>query len=92
MTPQQIARKRGLQTLADGALVVVIVAGIAPLVGAVGAADGWTAFLSGWQTWTWQIVQAATIAGGTAVVAWLRRRFLDPPETDPQHAIADSGS
>lgn len=78
-TARQIAAKRGWQTLADGVIVVAIVAGITPLIGAVQSADGWRAWLVDWTSWTWAMFQGMTIAAGTALVAWLRRRFLDPP-------------
>lgn len=80
MTPEKIASRRGWQTLADGAIVVAVVAGIVPLVGAIQSADSWAAWVTGWQTWTWTAVQGAIVAGGTAAVAWLRRRFIDKPE------------
>lgn len=79
MTPKEIAAKRGWQTLMDGAIVVAIMAGIAPLIGSIGSADGWVAWLADWQSWTWGVFQGALIAGGTACVAWLRRRFVDKP-------------
>ena len=90
MDTQQIAAKRGLQTLADGLIVVVIIAGIMPVVDAIRAADGWQTWISSWATWSWSAFQGALIAGGTAGVAWLRRRYIDPPENDaaPQHAAS----
>ena len=48
---------------------------------AIRAADGWQSWISSWATWSWSAFQGALIAGGTAGVAWLRRRFIDPAET-----------
>lgn len=78
---QQIAAKRGWQTLADGLIVVVIIAGVMPVVDAIRAADGWQAWIDSWAVWSWSAFQGALIAGGTAGVAWLRRRFIDPAES-----------
>lgn len=90
MTPEQIARRRGWQTLADGAIVVALVAGVVPLVDAVASAEGWAAWLAGWQRWTWTAAQGAVVAGGTAAVAWLRRRFVQPADQDePRRALDD---
>lgn len=80
MNPKQIAAKRGWQTLADGLIVVAIVAGVMPLIGAIQSSDGWVSWLSDWQVWTWAAFQGAIVAAGTAGVSWLRRRFLDPAE------------
>lgn len=81
MNTQEIAAKRGWQTLADGLIVVAVIAGIMPIVDAIQAADGWEAWLSGWATWSWSAFQGVIIAAGTAGVSWLRRRFIDPAET-----------
>jgi len=89
VTPQQIAARRGWQTLADGAIVVAVVAGIVPLVGAIQSAESWEAWVSGWQTWTWTAVQGAIVAGGTAVVSWLRRRFVQPPDSPTDTTAGD---
>lgn len=90
VTSEQIARRRGLQTLADGAIVVAVVAGIVPLVSAVASAEGWEAWLADWPRWTWTAAQGAVVAGGTAVVAWLRRRFVQPADQDaPRRALDD---
>ena len=90
VTSEQIARRRGLQTLADGAIVVAVVAGIVPLVDAVASAESWEAWLSDWPRWTWTAAQGAVVAGGTAVVAWLRRRFVQPADQDaPRRALDD---
>lgn len=89
MTPQQIAAKRGWQTLADGAIVVALVAGVLPIVEAIQSADGWSTWVAGWQTWTWTAAQAAVVAGLTALVSWVRRRWITPPDQDPQRAVKD---
>ena len=90
MNTNQSAAERGLQTLADGLIVVVIIAGVMPVVDAIQAADGWQSWLNGWATWSWSAFQGVIIAAGTAGVSWLRRRFIAPPENDPepQHAAA----
>lgn len=82
MDSKQIAAARGWQTLADGLIVVVIVAGVAPLIGAIQSGESWRAWLAGWETWTWSAFQAAVVAGGTALVSWLRRRFVSTPDSD----------
>lgn len=82
MDSKQIAAARGWQTLADGLIVVVIVAGVAPLIGAIQSGESWRAWLAGWETWTWSAFQAGVVAGGTALVAWLRRRFVSTPDAD----------
>ena len=92
MNTQQIAAKRGWQTLADGLIVVVIIAGVMPVVDAIRAADGWQSWISSWATWSWSAFQGALIAGGTAGVAWLRRRFIAPPENDPEPQHAATGA
>ena len=86
MDSKQIAAARGWQTLADGLIVVVIVAGVAPLIGAIQSGESWRAWLAGWETWTWSAFQAAVVAGGTALVAWLRRRFVDVAESTARRA------
>ena len=86
MDSKQIAAARSWQTLADGLIVVVIVAGVAPLIGAIQSGESWSAWLAGWETWTWSAFQAAVVAGGTALVAWLRRRFVDVPEATARRA------
>ena len=80
MTPTQIAAARGRQTLVDGLIAAVLVTGLAPLVGAVQTATGWADLAASWQTWTWAMFQAGSVAGVTAVVSWARRRFVDPAE------------
>ena len=90
MDAKTIARKRGWQTLADGAIVVAVVAGIVFLVFVVASAEGWEAWLADWPRWTWTAAQGAVVAGGTAVVAWLRRRFVQPADQDaPRRALDD---
>ena len=86
MDSKQIAAARGWQTLADGLIVVVIVAGVAPLIGAIQSGESWRAWLAGWETWTWSAFQAGVVAGGTALVAWLRRRFVDVAEPTARRA------
>ena len=80
MDTKQIAAKRGWQTLADGLIVVAIIAGIMPIVNAIQSADGWQAWLAGWADWSWAAFQGAIVAAGTAGVSWMRRRFIDPAE------------
>ncbi len=87
MTSKQIAAARGRQTLTDGLIAAVVVAGLAPLVGAVQTAGGWAELAASWHTWTWSIFQAAVVASVTAVISWARRRFLDPAE-DPDAYFA----
>ena len=78
MDTKEIAAKRGWQTLADGLIVVIVIAAIMPIVNAIQSADGWQGWITGWATWSWAAFQGAIIAGGTAGVSWLRRRFIDP--------------
>ena len=80
MTPTQIAAARGRQTLIDGLIAAVLVTGIAPLAGAIQTAAGWGELIASWQTWTWAMFQAGSVAGVTAIVSWARRRFVDPAE------------
>ena len=80
MTPTQIAAARGRQTLIDGLIAAVLVAGLAPLVGAIQTADGWTTLAESWHQWTWSIFQAASVAAVTAVISWARSRWLDPAD------------
>lgn len=82
MDSKQIAAARGWQTLADGLIVVALVAGVAPLIGAIQSGESWAGWLAGWETWTWSAFQAAVVAGGTALASWLRRRFLSTPDSD----------
>ena len=90
MTPQEIARKRGWQTLADGALVVALVAFALPLVEAVQSSAGWAEWLADWRRWTWAAAQGAVVAGGTAGIAWARRRWVQPADRDePRRAVDD---
>lgn len=90
MDAKQIARARGWQTLADGAIVVALVAGVTPVLAAIQSADGWTAWLTAWQSWTWTAAQGAVIAGGTAIVSWLRRRWIQPADLDsPRRAAVE---
>ena len=80
MTPTQIAAARGRQTLVDGLIAAVLVTGIAPLAGTIQTAAGWGELIASWQTWTWSMFQAGSVAGVTAVVSWARRRCGEPAE------------
>lgn len=91
MTPQQIAAKRGWQTLADGAIVAALVAGVMPIVAAIQSADGWSSWLASWQTWTWTAAQAGVVAGLTAGVAYVRRRWITPADQDEPRRAVDDG-
>ena len=82
MTPERIAWLRGWQTLADGAIAVAIVAGLPVLVAAVTDAGSWGEFARGWGQWSWQIVQAAVVAGVTALSAYVRRRWVTPADAE----------
>lgn len=73
----EIAAKRGVQTLAVGLIAAAIVFGLAPLVAAIGGAEGWQDFISNWPAWTWEIFKGATVAALTALIAWFQRRYLD---------------
>ena len=84
MTPIQIAAARGRQTLVDGLIAAVLVTGIAPLAGTIQTAAGWGELIASWQTWTWSMFQAGSVAGVTAVVSWARRRFVEPAEEADQ--------
>lgn len=92
MTPQQIAARRGWQTLADGALVVAIIAGLIPAAAAISSADGWSTWLGSWRTWSWQIFQGAAVAVGTALVSWLRRRYVQTPDHDDRPDLPEQPS
>ena len=80
MTRRQIATKRGVQTLRDGLIVVMIMAALAAFGDSL-TAESWGEWLNSWQHWTWAAFQAA----GTAAVSWLQRLYRDaagiPPET-----------
>lgn len=89
LSTQEIAAKRGWQTFADGVIVVAMIAGLTPLIGAVQGAESWQAWLVDWHAWSWSMFQGAMIAAGTALVAWLRRRFLDRRGTDPDPPAGD---
>ena len=91
MDAKQIAAKRGWQTLADGAIVVALVALALPLIEAVQSAAGWADWLADWQRWTWTAAQGAVVAGGTALVAWARRRWLQPADLDEPRRALDEG-
>lgn len=85
MTPTQIAAARGRQTLTDGLIAAILVTGLAPLVGAVQSADGWAELAASWHRWSWSVFQASTVAATTAVISWVRRRWLDPAD-EPRRA------
>lgn len=68
----KIAQMRGLQTLAQGLAVAVVMAALTAF-GAGLTADSWTEWIASWPIWTWAAFQAA----GTAAVAYLVRRFAD---------------
>ena len=89
MTPEQIAARRGWQTLVDGGIAVAIVGLLVPLVGSIGSADGWSAWLGDWRTWTWTAWQGGMVAGLTAAIAWMRRRWVDRPEGAEPRRQAD---
>lgn len=82
MDSKQIAAKRGWQTLADGAIVVGLIALFGAVSAGIAAADGWSEWLSNWESWSWDAFENMFVAGGTAVVAWLRRRFVQTPDNE----------
>jgi hypothetical protein len=82
LTDQEIAAKRGLQTLVDGVIAAVIVGVLLPMIGAVQSSESWMAWASDWQMWTWTAFQSAFVGVGTAAISWVRRRFVQPAGSD----------
>lgn len=68
----EIAAKRGRQTLAQGLAVAGIMAALVAL-GTGLTARSWDEWIATWPLWSWAAFQAA----GTAIVAYLVRRFAD---------------
>ena len=92
MDTREVAAKRGRQTLVDGLIAAVLVAGLTPLVGAIQTADGWTTLFESWREWSWSIFQAATVALITALIAYFRRRYVDPWSPTPEVAASRRAS
>ena len=79
-TSEQIAAKRGWQTLRDALVAAGLVAVLGGLIAVLNNADGWQWLAANWQAWTWDVFQLGAVAVATAVVAWAQRRFVDPAD------------
>lgn len=76
-----IAARRGWQTLWQGLAITVGLAVLTTLVGSL-AAPSLRDWLASWEVWTWSAIQAA----GTALLAYLLRRYQDDSGVAPRHA------
>lgn len=74
MSPDQIAAKRGTQTLAQGLAVDVIVAIAIVIATIIPGVETWADVARLWPAWLLLITKSIT----QAVVAWVIRRWGDP--------------
>ncbi len=79
-TSEQIAAKRGSQTLRDGLIAAAIVAVGTIAISVLNEADGWRWLVAHWESWTFDIFKYGMVAVVTAVVSWWQRRYVDPAD------------
>ena len=83
MTPQQIAAKRGWQTIVVAIIGVMGISIVQAIItGQLAPIDSWAELFASWPEWTWELAKAAA----TGALAWLWRRYGDTSGLEPVEA------